>query len=269
MAYRKGLGKGKGQGYKNLLFLHDHQVHTRSGHGFKSPQKMPQLIKGTPVVSKFTKAKGIVVSIDPFAVKYKADSKDYVKLSNPKYWKKGGKDMPITEIDEFEKKAEKKQKPSLFSRAKTAYSDYSQKQKEKRATEISQVRKEIRPELEKLNLQHKRVDTLKEQISTQEKKGMDTDKEIEELETEMEQLRGLQEKATKINLEDLSNSELRLIAIRHKDDEGFLSGFFGSSNPYQEELVRRIHKEKAVDAEISKAKKEPIKKEESLFGDFV
>ena len=445
MVYRKGLGKGKGQGYKNILFLHDHQIHQRSGHGFKSPQKMPQLIKGTPVVSKFTKAKGTVVSTDPFAVKYKADSRDYVKLSNPKFWEKGGKfvsnpyrlptvtyrgkiyfvdfklgelrnvataepikftnlggdakdrihselrglrsrywaneyiagvddvkgemqkgntikdfggkyngekdayftiqsmtfdtpdlkktmnakqmrnfakqllksnksqgfdesinqkdlndtlnawvylsnvgagihsnikgvrqnklilggkDMPVTEIDEFEAKAEQRKKPSLFSKAKTAYSEYAQKKKEKRASEISQVRKEIRPELEKLNLQHKRVDTIKEHITSQEKKGMDTDKEIEELETEMEQLRELQEKATKINIQDLSNAELRLIAIKHKDDEGFLSGVFGSSNEYQDELIRRIHKEKAVDAEISKAKNTPVKKEESLFGDF-
>jgi len=333
---RKGMMLGKGKGYKNVIGS-DPRVHGQSAQGMKQPQKMPQLMRGDLVTGRFIKTKGQVVSTKPFSVKYNIGDKKAVRLSNPKFWEKGGKnnpntyyvigmdnqkryfqtkkeadkfrqrtydrtaswlklyknrflkevkgtnidgtknyiyvnkggkDMPVTEIDEFEAKAEQKKKPSLFSKAKTAYSEYAQKKKEKRASEISQVRKEIRPELEKLNLQHKRVDTLKEQIATQEKKGMDTDKEIDELETEMEQLRELQEKATKINIQDLSNAELRLIAIKHKDDEGFLSGVFGSSNEYQDELIRRIHKEKAVDAEISKAKKAPVKKEESLFGDF-
>ncbi len=38
MAIRKGLGKGTGKGYKNIIPNHDKRVHTQSRMGIKQPQ---------------------------------------------------------------------------------------------------------------------------------------------------------------------------------------------------------------------------------------
>lgn len=43
---RKGLGKGQGSGYKNILLAHDRKVHHDAGCGRKQPQRMPQLKGG-------------------------------------------------------------------------------------------------------------------------------------------------------------------------------------------------------------------------------
>jgi GTP cyclohydrolase II len=358
--FRRGMDIGKGKGYRNIrpMFQHDRRVHQLAGKGIKSPQRMPIMLKkGDSVTAKFTQAKGTVVSTDPFAVKYHADSRDYVRLSNPKFWQKGGKistkfknyavyrvgklpkyakirmqdigrkghsyrlvfqkkdgswhtyEFLINKKDintlqakalirqikavyphakggkisdtlktigkkakeayEWEKEHLPAQKAWLKEKAKQTgeiVKDIGRKAKEKRLKEVATVKADIRPELHKLDKQHKRVDTLKQQISEQEDKGMDTSDEIEELETEMQQLRKMQEKATNINLEDLNNKEIRLLAIRHKDDGGFLSGFFGSSkNEFEEELLRRIHKEKEVDHEIKLAQRKPLEAKTGFF----
>jgi hypothetical protein len=39
---RKGLGKGMGSGYRNILMAHDKRVHRDAGLGRKQPQRMPQ-----------------------------------------------------------------------------------------------------------------------------------------------------------------------------------------------------------------------------------
>jgi len=46
---RKGLGKGKGQGYKNLIPVKDSMVHSRSRRGFKSPQRIGYLSSARPI----------------------------------------------------------------------------------------------------------------------------------------------------------------------------------------------------------------------------
>jgi hypothetical protein len=43
MTIRKGLGKGQGSGYKNILLAHDRKVHHDAGLGRKQPQRMGQL----------------------------------------------------------------------------------------------------------------------------------------------------------------------------------------------------------------------------------
>jgi len=37
---RRGLGAGRGSGYKNLIKGHDSKVHHDSGHGIKQPQRV-------------------------------------------------------------------------------------------------------------------------------------------------------------------------------------------------------------------------------------
>jgi len=40
MARRKGLGKGRGKGYKNLIPIKDSRVHSQSSRGIKQPQRI-------------------------------------------------------------------------------------------------------------------------------------------------------------------------------------------------------------------------------------
>ncbi len=46
---RKGLGKGTGKGYKNIIPNHDKRVHTQSRMGIKQPQRIPHVsMRGIP-----------------------------------------------------------------------------------------------------------------------------------------------------------------------------------------------------------------------------
>jgi hypothetical protein len=362
---RRGMDKGHGRGYRNIapMYAHDVRTHHLAGKGIKSVQKLPQLMKGDKVVSKFTQAKGIVVSKDPFAVKYQADSRDYVRLSNPKYWAKGGKldsrfrnfrvlrvaasppknarirlqdigrkghslrmayykdgkwhtyqflinkadmgtpkaqkliasikakyhvrggkDMPVKEIDEILSEmpsgTQVEATPSLVAKIgagiktgvakataitgaalkgtyeglKEGITEYKQARKEIRAKEIAEELPEIKPKLKELEAQHNRVETLKQHIAEQDDKGMDTSSEISELEDEMEQLRKKQEEVTNLPIEDLSDRQLRTLAIRHKD-----TGLFGG-NEFEDELVRRIGKTKELNMKIKAAQRKPTGK---------
>jgi hypothetical protein len=85
---RKGMGLNKGMGYKNLIPSYDSHRHALNAKGYKMPQRLPI---GALITSRFTKAKGQVVSTSPFAVKYNIGDKKAVRLSNPKFWEKGGK----------------------------------------------------------------------------------------------------------------------------------------------------------------------------------
>jgi len=357
---RRGMDKGHGRGYRNIapMYAHDVRTHHLAGKGIKSVQKLPQLMKGDKVVSKFTQAKGVVVSKDPFAVKYQADSRNYVRLSNPKYWAKGGKvdtrfknyavfrinrlpknakvrlqdigrtghslrmayykdgkwhtyqflinkadmgtpkakkliasikskyhvrggkDMPVKEIDEILAElpptTQVEATPTIaqqigagiasaaattgevikgtYEGLKGGIEEYKRRQAEKRAREISEAMTEIKPKLKELQAQHNRVETLKQHIAEQDDKGMDTSSEISELEDEMEQLRRKQEEVTNLPIEDLSDSQLRTLAVRHKD-----TGLFGG-NEFEDELVRRIEKTKELNMKIKEAQRKPTGK---------
>lgn len=80
------VGSGR-KGYYNVLGS-DPRVHSQSARGMKQPQRLPI---GAMVTSRSTQAKGQVVSNNPFTVKYDIDDKKAVRLSNPKFWEKGGK----------------------------------------------------------------------------------------------------------------------------------------------------------------------------------
>jgi hypothetical protein len=132
------------------------------------------------------------------------------------------------------------------------------KAKHKRDTEqeakIAEA-KIIRPEIKKMDRQVKRVSEIKRQIAEDEDGEVDSSL-IKELEEEEGQLRDLQEKATDLVVEDMSNAELRLLAIRHKEGDGFFSTLFGSENEYEAELLRRVRKENKIDSEVFQAKHE-------------
>jgi len=75
---RRGLGLGRGKGYKNLQGR-DPYVHGQSARGVKQPQRI-----GMAVTSRFTGAKGKVILTKPYAVKYDSNGKPMARLSNPK-----------------------------------------------------------------------------------------------------------------------------------------------------------------------------------------
>ena len=366
---RRGMDKGHGRGYRNIapMYAHDVRTHHLAGKGIKSAQRLPQLMKGDKVVSKFTQAKGTVVSKDPFAVKYQADSKDYVRLSNPKYWAKGGKldsrfrnfrvlrvaasppknarirlqdigraghslrmayykdgkwhtyqfliskadldspkaqkliasikskynvrggkDMPVKEISdimaELPEDAKVEAKPSLAQKIGAGIAKAYQKGKEgvKFATDYSRIvasdirkyqkqkKKEetAKPNLDKLNQQTKRVETIKKQIAEAEDRGdAISSRMYDELHEEERQLREREEEMTKINVENFSDSQLKQLAIRHKDS-GVFSDLFGSGNEFEDELVRRIEKTKAINERIRQAQRKPVQRETGLLADL-
>jgi hypothetical protein len=363
MTMRKGLGKGKGSGYYNLpiTYAHDRRTHHLAGKGIKSVQPMPQLLKGTKVKSKFTGAKGSVVSKEPFAVKYQSNGKTFVRFSNPKYWVKGGKGMVMVKFDknsytmipqkhlkDFQaqyggrvckggkfsddakqflqkewqqvkelskevgsgvKRAYEYEKEHLPEQAKAVKEALSPKNISKKIAEKAEgvaqyvqdveesgartksalksifgkkdekkenIKKEmkiaeaklIRPEVRKLDKQIKRVSELKRQIADKELMEHDSSHLVGELEREESELRDLQEEATKINVEELSNAELRLLAIRHKENDGFFNVLFGTDNEYEHELIRRIKKEKTIDKEIYEAKHPQPSRAKSILAEI-
>jgi hypothetical protein len=145
---------------------------------------------------------------------------------------------------------------TIARKSAEAFEDYKERKAEQQAEELAQVRSEIRPQIKKIKNQKERVDTLNEHIKDQEDKGLETYSERQELETEQKQLREMQEKATNIHIEDLSNRELQILAIKTQD-----SGFFDfGTNKYERELLRRIKTERELGVKIKKAKTEPLNK---------
>jgi hypothetical protein len=192
--------------------------------------------------------------------------------------------MPTKEIDEIiadlPEDAQIEAKPSLAARIgaglNKAYkkgresvkyaADYAKivKKDIERAAEKRKIEYETKPNVEKLAKQTKRVQTLKKQISEAEERGTTTYNQMDELEQEEKQLRDLEEKMTDINVEDLSDRQLKILAVRHKD-----TSFFGSGNEYEGELVRRIEKTKQINMKIKQAARKPVEKETGLFADFL
>jgi hypothetical protein len=180
------------------------------------------------------------------------------------------------------------QKESLFKRAgrgalelakkgKQYGADYLAKQKElsrlKRQAEIETVE---HPAVKDLKKQRERVNELEYQYATADEAAQ---KKLEkELEAERTQLREKQETVSNIKVEDLSDVELKLLAVRHKGD-GFFAGMFGESNPYKSELVRRIKFKRELERQmdtiereqdaLDKAAKEGKKEGNGGFFDFL
>jgi hypothetical protein len=282
------------------------------------------LNKGDSVKAKYFAAKGTILSKDPFAVKYNYQGRTYVRLSNPKYWQKGGKagfvlvamtkgketvylTLPKQDISKvakelgynakvvkggklpesvskfFESAGQKIKQGATWvgEKAKQAYEwekehlpeqkkaiqEFGTKIKEgikeaqkayKKGKEEQEIKerqkeKEVAPIYHKMVKQQGRVEQIKEDIAHNEEKGLDNSKLHEELESEQEQLRDIQEKITEHPLEDLSDSQLRHLSIVTED-----TSLFGSGNRYETELLRRIQRTKEVDKKIKEERRKPV-----------
>jgi len=245
MVNRKGMGKGKGKGYKNLQGR-DPKIHSDSGMGRKQPQKIPNIY-------------------------ITAGDRDITVPKRHGLEQKFAKSEKITEV-KFDPTVENaKKKEGFFSKAKTItvrgakaggriaqskIEKLKEKRKQKKIEELEEIN---HPLVSKLERQKERVDTLKTQISEND----DDNKEDElftELGKEQEQLREAQEKITNLKVQDLSDRELKTLSIRWKDDS-----IFGSDNPYTKELKRRIRAEKTIEKELEE---ERNKKDEGSIFDF-
>jgi hypothetical protein len=322
MALRKGLTVGEGKGYRNYrpMFAYDHKVHQMSGKGQKQAQRLPVMLKvGTPVWSKFYDVKGSIYSKDPFAVKYQYENKTYVRLSNPKYWQKGGKagnvlvaftkgketvyiQLPKKDVKkianeigykaqivkggklpesvnkffskvgsgikkgavtvgtgvkkayEWEKEHLPKQIKAVKKEAKEI-ADRIEASKEESEIKARKEEEKVAPIYTKMVAQQNRVQSLKNDIAEHEEKGTIKKKHYDELEEEEHQLHQIQEKITEMPMEDLSDTEVRHLAIVTKDES-----LFGSGNRYESELLRRIDRTKEIDKHIQDARRKPIEK---------
>lgn len=132
-------------------------------------------------------------------------------------------------------------------------------------TRLEEQRELETPEFKKLKSQEKRVNELRFQI-----KNAEDDTEKDQLKRvlidEEFELNERIEDISDVKLEDYSDRELKSLAIRVKDDDGFLSGFFGSSeNIYEKELLRRTTKRRTLNQKIKEEQTKPLEKEEGFF----
>ena len=273
---RKGMGRGRGKGYKNIQGG-DPKVHSQSAKGRKQPQKLSPRVEAMLKNNPNLKNKSFKqLQKSGVFLKYQADS-DGDGVPNIKDCKpldvKRHKDLEVKEI-EFDPSVED---PTKFQRlkgragalagrgfragkelAKTQLQELKKKKEEQKIKELEKVKT---PKAIELGKQRTRVDTIKTQIS----EAIDEDREaklFEELRVEQEQLRQLQEEVVETKAKDLSDSELKTLAIRWED-----KSFFGvTDNPFTKELKRRIEAEKSIEKELAEARKK--KPDEGGFFDF-
>lgn len=276
---RKGMGKGKGKGYKNMI-PKDPKVHSDSSRGRKQPQNLSPRVKSMLKKDPMLKNKSFKdLQKSGVFLRYQADS-DHDGVSNIHDCKPLDKtrqdDMPVTEI-EYDKAVEKEgspEKESFFSKTSRKTGRFLkkeaiagaglvktelQKRKERREKQrIAELEEVNHPLIKTLKAQKERVDEIKTQIAETDEEFKE-DKLFTELEKEQNQLRDIQEKVTELEAVDLSDRELKTLAIRWRDDS-----LFGSSNPYTKELKRRIKAEKDIEKELDEERNK--KAEGGFFG---
>jgi hypothetical protein len=189
---------------------------------------------------------------------------------------KGGKDMPVTEIEDFEKKLDIKPKKRfngerLKKAASGAYSFIKEEAKKGREylaeRKATQKAKELATDVENKGLataylaQKARVETLKQQIAERKESGGRVDDLITELGKEEKDYREIQEKVADVSVKAMSDGQLKELAVRTTDESIFS---IGGGNQYERELLRRIAKRKELQQKVEKAEKEPVKSE-SIF----
>jgi hypothetical protein len=132
-------------------------------------------------------------------------------------------------------------------------------QAKKQAGELKLIR---HPDVMAVEKQRERIEEIKREVDDPDTDFEQQSKLLRELDNERDQLRQLQEKVTQIKLDEISDADLKTLAVRYNDD-GILSGILGSGNRYKFELLRRIKARKQVEYAIKMAEREPIKRGET------
>lgn len=256
MVRRKNLGQEQGKGYKNILG-NDKTIHSQSAKGIKQPTSINESQLNS--MDKLNLKKEVVEhrignpnltdeenSMGKISYMYDPDtntSTNYV-------------------YDKFDGVESTKEKKGLWEKTKEFTKQKLKERKEQQFEAKAELLTDVKhPLTNKLNKQYDRVRTLEKH---HEEAKDETHKEKLELKLkkEREQYREIQEEITKINVQDLSNTQLEQISIRYKDDSFFS---FGDTNPYRTELLRRTEFKKVLDKDINDIKQKPIVKEEGLF----
>lgn len=281
MSRRKGLGKGQGKGYKNIIGR-DPMVHRQSAKGIKQPQ---QIKTGMLVKNRHTGKVGKVILKDKFAVKvYPIKKKSKIRgvFTNPKHWTtirgeplKVGKDFVYDSdgdafpdgMDCSPTDPKKQDLKETFSKIEEKFKKLKEEQKEKQKEKrVSALKTIPTVEVNKLKKQKERVDEVRKQLRM-EKDSEESQRLTDELDSEEAELREVQERVSNIKLEDLSDRQLETLAVNYRDD-GLFSGVFGSGNEFQSELLRRQRKSAEIDREKLKIKIEEEFKKKRLKEDL-
>jgi hypothetical protein len=198
------------------------------------------LNKGDSVKAKYFAAKGTILSKDPFAVKYNYQGRTYVKLSNPKYWQKGGKAGSVL--------------VSFTKGKKTLYLTLPKQDVNKVAKELGYNAKVVKggklPENVSKFFGDVKTGAAKAAKWTGEK-AVQAEKWAEEKIHE----RAIQKKEEHDELEKMTDAELKHLAVTHED-----TSLFGSGNIYETELLRRIARKKEVEQHIKEVEKKETEK---------
>jgi len=274
---RKGMGRGQGKGFKNIIGL-DPKTHSNSARGIKQPQKLSprvqNMLKKNPSLEnksfKELQKKGVFL-------KFQADSDGdgvvNIKDCKPLDPKKQDFKQTFAKVKVFGKKIAKEG----IELGKKGLKKLADIEREKKVQALKEIK---HPKVMKLEKQEARVKELRTQVQTEDDSS-EREKIDSELDREEEQLREIQEEVTEIKVEDLSDRELKTLAIRHKGGD---FAIFGSGNQFKDELLRRIksrgeisreearinnelniEKEK-LKKELAEARKEAREDEGGLFG---
>jgi hypothetical protein len=160
--------------------------------------------------------------------------------------------IPETSVGRFLKKT--------LEIGKRKLEDIKKERDEQRIEELGSV---SHPKVRQFEKQHERVKTAEKHYELAQEPER-KERLYKELKEEQRQLREIHEEVTQIRIEDLSDSKLRTLAIRHKGKFSLI----GSGNPYKDELLRRdrFREElKKEEKEVVRKAKEPRK---SVFEDM-
>jgi len=263
-AKRKGLGRGLGKGYKNII-PKDPKVHSDSAKGRKQPQKVNIIDMS---YNDFAKRGIYLPKMDDTDKDGVVNVKDCRPLNPQKQDLKETAKKIGGAIREKAKKLGLKAEKEARKYAKVGF----EKAKELTKKEIEELKKKIKerkekqlaeikhPLIKKLERQKNRVEELRKQYEAEDDTS-ELEKLKKELNKEEEELRDIQDKITNLDVQDLSNKQLEELAVRWKDTS--LLGF--GSNIYERELLRRLEAKARLDVEKQRLKKRLKEEKERLL----
>lgn len=261
---RKGMMTGSGKsGYFNVIGK-DPKVHSDSAMGRKQPQMTSDI---DTFMARMEQGKQKKMQPEGFKEVFNAKPKP-----NPK------KEPEVTEI---KASGDPDKKPSAFwsafgkagafarKEAKFGYEKgkayLAEQERLKKERHIEELKDIQHPDVAQFDSAKDKVASLEKQIELNEEPERE-EKLFRELDIAKTQQLTAEEKLKNLNLQTLSNEQLKTLAIRQNDSDSFFS--IDSKNKYEREILRRIRARKQLDADISAEEKKPLGKSDSVFGSF-
>lgn len=277
MTIRKGMGKGKGMGYKNLLIGYDKRVHKESGQGFKQPQRVGRML----VVSRFTRGKDMPVKkvSEMFSAPKATPAQKgalgsgFVPVSQVAAIPKKEKTAEFTEIradkgeikprsgvshllSEISTGALRRGREYLTARKAAA----TEKREKAHEQYIEELRDVEHPLVKKRDKIEERIGAIEDKIAA----GVgDESKLFDELGVLKEELKEAEAKLENIDVGAFTDEQLKALAVRDRESDDMFS--METGNKYERELLRRIEYRKELDKKMHEAHLTKKKDEGGLF----